>query len=94
LPKQQILSKSIILEQKKRFPLLLENFYCYIQYSAFIVKQEAKLINQKEYNQQNKEMIKIYQHNYYLNHRFKNTKRYKLQNIQKVVIVPSIVIKD
>ena len=51
LPKQKILSKSIILEQKKQFPLLLENFYCYIQYSAFIVKQEAKLINQKEYNQ-------------------------------------------
>ena len=56
--------------------------------------KEERLEYQKEYNQQNKEIIKIYQHNYYLNHRFKNTKRYKLQNIQKVVIVPSIVIKD
>jgi hypothetical protein len=56
--------------------------------------KEERLEYQKEYNQQNKEIVKIYQHNYYLNHRFKNTKRYKLQNIQKVVIVPSIVIKD
>jgi recombinational DNA repair protein (RecF pathway) len=56
--------------------------------------KEERLEYQKEYNQQNKEIIKIYQHDYYLNHRFKNTKRYKLQNIQKVVIVPSIVIKD
>jgi hypothetical protein len=56
--------------------------------------KEARLEYQKEYNQQNKEVIQIYQHNYYLNHRFKNTKRYKLQNIQKVFVVPSIVIKD
>jgi hypothetical protein len=55
--------------------------------------KEERLEYQKEYNQQNKEIIKIYQHNYYLNHRFKNTKRYKLQNIQKVILVPSIVIK-
>jgi len=56
--------------------------------------KEARLEYQKEFNQQNKEVIRIYQHNYYLNHRFKNTKRYKLQNIQKVILVPSIVIKD
>jgi hypothetical protein len=54
--------------------------------------KEQRLKYQKEYNKQHKEHIQDYQAQYYLGHRFRNTKRYQHQNMEKVTIVQSITV--
>ena len=55
--------------------------------------KEARLKYQKKYNEEHKEEIEYYQFLYYMNHRYKNTRKYQYLQLNKVNVVPSIKVK-